>query len=301
VRFSVIITTYNRVDTLPRAVASVLSQDGVTMELIIVDDGSTDETASFLEKIHDPRIAVLHRTNGGLSAARNTGLAQASGDWTTFLDDDDTALPGWLAGFASLIDDQVGLVCCGAEYRTPEGTRVGTRQPAPMGGLFRDQTALMLAGAFAVRSDLLRLIGGYDERLTCSHQTELALRLMPAMLDRSLHARHTDRTLVSIERRDPEDRPMSNPAALYHGIPLILDKHRDKYAGYPRSRARSYGVLGVSAARLGLWSQARSALLTSARTEPLNIQRWFRLATAFCPPVANHVWHIADYQRQVQA
>ena len=300
-RFSVIITTYNRVGVLPRAVESVLSQHEADLELIIVDDGSTDETPVFLEKIHDLRVTVLRRSNGGLSAARNTGIAEASGDWTTFLDDDDTALPGWLAGFASLIDDRAGLVCCGAEYRAPDGSRVGTRQPMPMGGLFRHQTALMLAGTFAVRTDLLRLIGGYDERLTCSHQTELALRLMPAMLDRSLHARHTDRILVSIERRDPEDRPMSNPAALYHGIPLILDKHRDKYAGYPRSRARSYGVLGVSAARLGLWSQARSALLTSARTEPLNIQRWLRLATSLCPPVANRVWHIDDYRRQVQA
>ena len=296
-RFSVIITTYNRAGTLQRAIDSVLAQQGVELELIVVDDGSTDGTRDLLANITDPRVIVLRRENGGLSAARNTGIGRASGDWTTFLDDDDMALTGWLSGFADLIDDTAGIVGCGAEYCTADGTRLGTCEPEPLGPLFQDQTGLMLAGTFGVRTDLLRSVRGYDERLTCSHQTELAMRLMPAMLERQLHVSNTERALVRIERRDPQDRPMSNPSALYEGTRILLDKHRDKISRNPHGRAVLNGVLGVSAARLGHWSQARSALLTSARAEPFKTRHWLRLAAAYCPPIARRVWRTSDYQQ----
>lgn len=300
-RFSVIITTFNRVDTLPRAVESVLCQEGVDLELIVVDDGSTDATSSYLTTISDPRVVTTRRDNGGLSAARNTGIARASGDWTTFLDDDDVALPGWLFAFANLVDDRTGLVCCGAEYGTSAGRLLGVALPRPMGVMFGHQTALFLAGTFACRTDLLHAVGGYDERLTCSHQTELAMRLMPPMLERGLRIRSTNRAHLRIERRDANERPMSNPAALYHGTRVLLEKHRDRFAQHRFERASSYGVLGVSAARLEHWSEARSALLTSARAEPLNARRWIRLAAACCPPLARRAWRTADYESQVPA
>jgi glycosyltransferase involved in cell wall biosynthesis len=297
--FSVIITTFNRVDSLRRAVESVLSQQYADLELIVVDDGSTDETQSYLKSQIDPRVVAVHRDNGGLSAARNTGIAHATGAWVAFLDDDDTARPYWLSTFAELIDDHTGIVCCSAEYRMPDGTLFGTSRPSPMGSLFRHQTGLMLAGAFAVRADLLRATGGYDERMTCSHQTELWIRLVPTMLDWKLGIQNTDRVLIQLERRDSSGRPMSSPAALYQGSQILLDKHRESFARDPHRRANSYGVLGVSAARLGNWSHARSALLESARAEPLNLRRWLRLAAAYCPPVGRRMWRVSAYQQQV--
>lgn len=294
-QFSVVITTYNRVSTLPRAIESVLTQRGVDFELIVVDDGSTDQTPTFLNQISDPRVTWIRRDNGGLSAARNTGIAQASGDWVTFLDDDDLALPGWLSGFSELIDDRAGMVCCSAEYCDSEGTRYHTAHPIPMGPLFDNVTGLLLAGAFAVRADVLRSIGGYDELLTCSHQTELGLRLVPALLEQGLHTRNTDSVLVRIEYRHPWDRPLSNPAALYAGTRILLDRHHDRIARHAQSRAALNGVLGVSAARLALWSNARSAFFTSARADPLNVRRWMRLVAACFPPVARHVWQVAKY------
>jgi glycosyltransferase involved in cell wall biosynthesis len=300
-RFSVIITTFNRVHVLSRAVNSVLSQQGPDVELIVVDDGSTDETPSLLAGPTDPRIVVERRPNGGLSAARNTGIARASGDWTVFLDDDDVALPGWLEGFASLADDHAGVVCCGAEFCTDDGVVVQTATPRPMGPLFERQTGHVIAGTFAARTDLLRAIGGFDERLTCSHQTELAMRLMPAMLDRGLCIRSTDRLLVRIARRAPKDRPMSSPAALFQGTQILLDRHRDKVAQDPHGRAVLNSVLGVSAVRLEKWRHARSAFLTSARAEPRQARHWFRLATACCPPIARRVWRVSENQREVLA
>lgn len=91
---SVIMATYDRADTLRRAVDSVLRQTRADWELIIVDDGSTDATPSVLEALDDSRIRVCrHSRNRGMHAAKNTGLDHVTGEWFTTLDADDEMLP----------------------------------------------------------------------------------------------------------------------------------------------------------------------------------------------------------------
>lgn len=93
-RCSVILPTYNRIKTLPRAVASVLAQDEPDFELIIVDDASTDGTRDYLATLDDPRIRiVLMERNGGPSVARNAGIAAAAAPALAFLDSDDVYRP----------------------------------------------------------------------------------------------------------------------------------------------------------------------------------------------------------------
>src|SRR5215204_5610729 len=94
---TVVIPTYQRAATVERAVRSVLAQrDCLPFEVVVVDDGSTDETLDVLRGITDDRVRVLHQENAGRSAARNAGVAAARAPVVTFLDSDDEALPGWL-------------------------------------------------------------------------------------------------------------------------------------------------------------------------------------------------------------
>jgi glycosyltransferase involved in cell wall biosynthesis len=86
---TVVIPTYNRSSMVREAVQNVLSQTLEDFELIVVDDGSKDDTASVIRAITDPRIKYLYKENGGLSTARNLGWDNASGDYLCFLDDDD--------------------------------------------------------------------------------------------------------------------------------------------------------------------------------------------------------------------
>lgn len=91
---SVILPTFNRSSVLPRAIDSVLNQTLNDLELIIVDDGSTDETQTVIEAYEDERIQYIeHSTNMGVSQARNTGLRASRGEYVAFLDSDDTWLP----------------------------------------------------------------------------------------------------------------------------------------------------------------------------------------------------------------
>jgi len=89
---SVIIPTFDRISVLPRALDSVLAQTCPTGEVIVVDDGSTDGTTELLERDY-PGVTAIRQSNCGVSAARNTGLAAATGEWLAFLDSDDEWRP----------------------------------------------------------------------------------------------------------------------------------------------------------------------------------------------------------------
>ncbi|WP_405420009.1 glycosyltransferase family 2 protein [Marinobacter flavimaris] len=91
---SIVTPTYNRSDFLPEAIESVLSQTYENLELIIVDDGSTDDTQALVESYQkDPRIRYFYQSNQGQSAARNRGIAESRGDFICFLDSDNAWVP----------------------------------------------------------------------------------------------------------------------------------------------------------------------------------------------------------------
>ena len=97
---SVIIPVYDSLSTLDRCVESVLQQNVDGMEVILVDDGSTDGSSALCDSIaaQNESVRVIHRPNGGLSAARNTGIQAAKGEWISFVDSDDALAPGTLNG-----------------------------------------------------------------------------------------------------------------------------------------------------------------------------------------------------------
>src|SRR5262249_37318974 len=109
---SVVLATYDRRHSLPRAIASVLAQDGVRFELIVVDDASRDDTAGYLATLCDPRIrTITAERNGGPSAARNLGLKAARAGIVASIDSDDAYLPHRLAAPLAAFAADTGLVC----------------------------------------------------------------------------------------------------------------------------------------------------------------------------------------------
>lgn len=123
---SAVIPAYNSAGTLARAVASALAQTCPPAEVIVVDDGSTDDTASVGASFGEP-IRLIRRENGGPGAARNTGIRAARGQWIGLLDADDAWLPHRLESQAPhCADERVGLIFSG---RT--GRPLGADQPVP--------------------------------------------------------------------------------------------------------------------------------------------------------------------------
>ena len=108
---SVIIPTYNRRNTLPRAVESVLNQTYKPIEIIVVDDGSTDGTKEMFSEMY-PLVRYIYQANSGVSSARNTGINSASGDWIALLDSDDEWLPDKLDRQVKLLQDNAEIRFC---------------------------------------------------------------------------------------------------------------------------------------------------------------------------------------------
>lgn len=112
---SVVIPLYNKEKNIAATLKSVLSQEGCAYEVVVVDDGSTDNSVGVVEAFADERIHLYKQANGGPSKARNTGMRKATGDWIVFLDADDELLPGAMEIFAKLIaaHPNIDLFDCG--------------------------------------------------------------------------------------------------------------------------------------------------------------------------------------------
>jgi len=128
---SVVIPTYNRCDYLQQAVTSVLAQSYSNFEVIVVDDGSTDGTATVVADIGDTRVCYLYQANAGRSAARNRGVEAARGIYLAFLDDDDLYLPDKLVHQVAFLETNpdVDLVSAGVQFIDEHGALQGAWHP----------------------------------------------------------------------------------------------------------------------------------------------------------------------------
>ncbi len=182
---SVVLATYNRAACLPRAIASVLAQDGARFELIVVDDASTDGTPAYLAGLADPRIRVIRaERNLGPSGARNLGLAAARADIVAFLDSDDAYRPGRLAVPLAAFVTEPDLVCVLSsavkfDRAMPREARIPAVKlaaPAFEWALIADLIPVE-ATSMTVRRAPALAVGGFCERLRLTEDREFLIRL----------------------------------------------------------------------------------------------------------------------------
>ena len=123
-RITVVVPAYNTAPWLPRSLDSLLAQTYPDLEIIVVNDGSTDHTRQVLEEYaqNHPRIKAIHKENGGVTSARLRGVAEATGEWIGFMDGDDTVEP-WM--YQKLLDNAhaygAEISHCGHQVRFPDG------------------------------------------------------------------------------------------------------------------------------------------------------------------------------------
>lgn len=176
---SVIMPVRNRAGLVGRAIASVQSQLHTAWELLVVDDGSTDDTVEVVESIaaSDPRVVVVRQEQAGVSAARNAGIDRARGVAIAFLDSDNVWLPEHLAACLAHWSDEAGsAVYSVVEVHTSDGEVEYSARPADRASLLEGRNPIDL-NALLVGRDALRAVGGFDESLRRWVDYDLVLRL----------------------------------------------------------------------------------------------------------------------------
>jgi glycosyltransferase involved in cell wall biosynthesis len=180
---SVVIPAYNSKRTIVETIQSALAQEDVTVEVIVVDDGSSDDTAVIAESVGDPRVRVVRKVNGGAPSARNAGIAEATGEWVAFLDADDLwvthklraqlkalrAVPNGFAAHAGayIVDDDMNVL------QIRRCSESSNNLLAYL--LFQNLPAV--ASSWIVRRDVLEQIGGFDAGLVILEDWDLSIKL----------------------------------------------------------------------------------------------------------------------------
>jgi len=178
---SVIIPVFNRESTISRAIDSVLNQTYKSLEIIVVDDGSTDKTAEIL-KSYSNNIKVIHQKNSGVSVARNNGIKNSIGEWIALLDSDDEWLPNKLKLEVDYINENLDMkILQTEEIWIRNGKRIDPKKyhKKIAGNIFQKSLELCLVSPSAVifKRSLFNEIGEFDEDLPVCEDYDYWLRV----------------------------------------------------------------------------------------------------------------------------
>lgn len=183
-RVTAVIPTYNRSSALRPTLDSVVRQTWTDWELLVVDDGSKDDTTDVVLSYDDERIRLIRQKNQGQAVARNTGLAEAQGDLIAFLDHDDRWLPEKLATQVGYLDahSEAGVVYGRIRHIDERGYDYGTVNGCTASGwVYRDllceHNFLYTMSLPLMRTDLVRQVGAFDASTDISDDLDLFLRL----------------------------------------------------------------------------------------------------------------------------
>jgi glycosyltransferase involved in cell wall biosynthesis len=176
---SVIIPAFNRAHTLPKALDSVLSQTLKPREIIVVDDGSTDETNAVLANY--PGLCIISQDNRGVSAARNVGIEKAGGEWLAFLDSDDEWLKEKLEKQWDTICIDDKLICHTEEIWIRNGQRVNPmKKHKKFGGIIYERClplCVISPSSVMIHRSVFEDVGVFDESLEVCEDYDLWLRI----------------------------------------------------------------------------------------------------------------------------
>ncbi len=181
--FSVIIPTYNRLALLAEAIESVLNQTYRDFELIVVDDGSTDETSEMIRSVAPRDFKYLRQEHLGVSAARNNGARAAKGNYLAFLDSDDLWFPEKLEKQADFFSEHPdSQVCHTGEIWIRNGRRIYPKKKHQKSGGFIFNRAVELCivspSSIAIKKEIFSSVGGFDKKLPAAEDYDLWLRLL---------------------------------------------------------------------------------------------------------------------------
>jgi glycosyltransferase involved in cell wall biosynthesis len=291
-RFSVVIPVYNCARYVGETIQSVIDQRRPALEIIVVDDGSSDETAAVVQRYSDRvSLVYVYQQNQGPSAARNRGVALARGDWIAFLDADDLWRPDKLETLRRHIRDYptVGFFWSDMAYIDENGS---PREPAkwrnPLAEIIFDRPFGPPPSSVVMRKDVFNRTAGFNTLLRRYEDLEYFSRVAQAF-----PIRFIPRELLAYRKYDKEPRylrmrgSVENWSIVNEGLSQLWRHDPAKRAVLTRHSASRYSAIGRHYLRSGNLERARYCFRQSfaeRRFDLKNLRRW---ALSYLPVLRN--------------
>jgi|SRR5579859_640429 len=280
----VLIATYNRADLIDEAIDSLLAQTRIPDEIIVVDDGSTDNTENIIKNYQNSSIKYIAQPNRGLPSARNVGLRSATTDLIAFLDSDDTLPPESIARRAEYLEKNPSsnIVYGAAYYTDMQGKILGLFRPIPLpsGWIFHELACRTVFPMHAVmlRRHCAETIGYFDENLYLQLDFDYwarAAALYPFDAINEILAFYRLHNEMSVVAHRPELLQMGI------GVQQRIMKMPMFETLTSQQKAHVYTYHGTQYLRLNKSHEARKWYLKAVRVSPKTVRNYVLLAISF--------------------
>ena len=281
--FSIIIPSYNRAHIIDRAVERILEQTFQDFELIVVDDGSIDETKEVLQKYcTNEKVRYVYQDNKGVCAARNTGAKQASGEFLIFLDSDDSVEKSWLEDFYSLNGGGFNILFCNMKLVKTNGKEELYSSYNPYNN--SKAKGVFSSGAWAVQRKLFFKVGMYDKAITFGENIELGYRLEMYGLKKGIVDKFN---FIYYDSIDGGSKNLQNKidSNIY-----ITKKHVKYFKKRRRLLVLYYQNIGVALAKTNQLRTARLYFWKAFLIDVKKLKNIVRIVLTFFPFLAKRQW-----------
>ncbi len=282
--FSIIIPTFNDEQKIERAIKSVINQTYSNWKLIIVDDGSTDNTEEKVQPyLSNPKIKYFKQPNSGVSVARNTGFQHATGEFIVFLDSDDEVKPELLSDFKNIVEvsPNVGFMSCGLFSHGKE--KLPRLQPEISSFKYS-----VIPGSFSIKREILDGIGGYDANLKQSENWEMLARALEYCSINNLKIEYINKCNLIYHLHKTHEQTR------------VRDEHRARATFYLYEKYKESGVLhfkkddflvssAVNYTRVGNFKKARNIFYKILKEKP-TLANFLRIGVFEIPFLRRKKW-----------
>lgn len=288
---SIITPTYNRAHLISKMVNSVISQTYKEWELLVIDDGSTDQTEKVLLRTNDPRIRYFKEKNQGATIQRNFGVSMAKGDYIVFLDSDDWVEPNWLELLTANLNksNTQCIATCGWRKINQRSKEIEKKYPENLGKMFNNLRLNFLAGTFLFPKSYFIEVGGYDEELSSGQHTELLIRLLDIIDKYKPEIYVIEELLVNIYAHDGH-RIRQDYNGIYNGSIRTLNKHNKLFKRNPEKHFDYLSIAAVCAFRTGRIKESKKLTRQVIRIRPFYYLSYLRYFIAHISLLRNRIW-----------
>ncbi|MCP9199895.1 glycosyltransferase [Gramella sp. GC03-9] len=270
---SIVTATYNSAHTITKAIDSIVKQSYKKWELIIVDDGSSDDTEKIIKGYDDTRIKYFYQKNKGVAAARNVGVKESLGDYIIFLDADDELFNTAIENFSNVLETKTPGICSGAYIDIFNKLNY----PRDKGSYFNNYLINNLSGSYIVSKQIFLEVGGYDINLSQSENWELFIRLVDICDKKGMEILAENFVTFKYNSDHSIEKNLKRNIDTFNSYKYLYNKYKDNSDLGPNLLFLFSEVSAYNAFKIGKKKEAIEWQIKAIKEKPFKLKSYIKI------------------------